>query len=81
MTEIKILPNTKEYQEEMDVKTLISEHKLNGSYGKRIIRAYNEAGFNFVDIDLLGLLNDISNIFPELYNSFCEKNDKNDNLV
>ena len=74
MTEIKILPNTKEYQEQMDVKTLISEHKENGSYGKRIIRAYNEAGFNFVDIDLLGLLSDISNMFPELYNSFC-KND------
>ena len=73
MTEIKILPNTKEYQEEMNVVTFISEHKENGSYGKRIIRVYNEAGFDFVDIDLLSLLSDISNMFPELYNSFCKK--------
>ena len=72
MTQIKILPNTKEYQEQMDVVTLISEHKENGSYGKRIIRAYNEAGFNFVDIDLISLLSDISNMFPDFYNSFCK---------
>ena len=72
MTEVKTLPNTKEYQEQMDVKTLISEHKENGSYGKRIIRAYTEAGYDFVDIDLVSLLSDISNMFPELYNSFCK---------
>jgi len=46
------MDGVREYCEEMPVEIVISEHTE-----RSVIRAYNEGGFNRVEIDLIDLLN------------------------
>jgi hypothetical protein len=67
-----------EYCEEMDVKLAITGGKYaygvkesdHIGYGRTVVRAYNEAGHNSTEVDLLELLKWVAENKPEIYMEF-----------